>query len=57
MLAYHPRYVTLTGQEAKGLPGRDGGATVDSLLASFVLLGLPARFSRDLFQAAPKPPD
>jgi SAM-dependent methyltransferase/uncharacterized protein YbaR (Trm112 family) len=55
MLAYHPRRVTLTGQEAKGISGRNGGATVDSLLASFVLLGLPERFGRDLLQVAPSP--
>jgi SAM-dependent methyltransferase/uncharacterized protein YbaR (Trm112 family) len=55
MLAYHPRRVTLTGREAKGLSGGDGDATVEALLASFVLLGLPARFSRDLLQVAPRP--
>lgn len=50
MLSYHPRHVALTAEEITSLPTSTGAAKAETLLASFVLLGLPARFSMDLLQ-------
>jgi len=53
MLAYHPRVVTLSREESRSLTSTGSRELVESLIDSFVVLGLPSRFSRDLISAPP----
>jgi SAM-dependent methyltransferase/uncharacterized protein YbaR (Trm112 family) len=55
MLTYHPRQVALTAQDLDSLPHPAGASKLQTLLASFVLLGLPSRFTGDSLQFTARP--